>query len=263
MNRKKICSPVLPVALAFTLSLTACGGTSSDTPTNASAGDAGESTSVADTAAAPAGADAADASGAGEASEADAPGEAAPAGPEAGAEVPPAPVENAAPPAAQTKPEEPAETGSTPPPEPPAKPAATEAPAASEAPEPLSLAGIREKMVTDLGISDYMELSADRLLDLYGIQEADYVQSGSFATMSGAFPGEVILLEAADDAAAKRIAEHLQTRLDEVLNQYKTYDAATYALAEACTIDTDGRVVSMLLSPEREDLRKLLTECLS
>ncbi len=119
-------------------------------------------------------------------------------------------------------------------------------------------------MLSDLGISsaDYVEVSAAQLLNLYGIQEADLAQSASFATMSGVFPGEVVLVEAVDDAAAARIAALLQTRLNEVLNQYKTYDAETYALAEACTIDTDGRVVSMLLSPQRSEMRKILADSL-
>ena len=108
-----------------------------------------------------------------------------------------------------------------------------------------------------------MEITASRMLDLYGIQEADLAQSGSFATMSGVFPGEVILVEAVDKDAAARVAGLLQARLDELLNQYKTYDAETYALAEACTVDTNGNFVSMLLSPEGSKMREILAASLS
>ncbi len=147
----------------------------------------------------------------------------------------------------------------------PAGPALAEAAAEAdpEAPAGVSLADVRSKIVSDLGISDYMEITASRMLDLYGIQEADLAQSGSFATMSGVFPGEVILVEAVDKDAAARVAGLLQARLDELLNQYKTYDAETYALAEACTVDTNGNFVSMLLSPEGSKMREILAASLS
>lgn len=248
---------ILPAALALTLSLTACGGTNDTTP----AADAGATGSYSDTAdtGAPAQTDNPETvppvSGTPEAATSN-----TAAAPETPAEAPDTSSETCALPPAPEPPEAP--KASTP----PEAPAQAEAPAQEKAPaeQPaaVSLTDIRDQMLSDLGISDYMEISPSRLLDLYGIQEADVAQSGSFATMSGAFPGEVILLEATDEAAAERIAAALQTRLNEVLNQYKTYDAETYALAESCTIDTNGKIVSMLLSPEREGMLKILTDSL-
>lgn len=242
---------ILPAALALTLSLTACGGTNDTTP----AADTSGTESYSDTAdtGAPAQTGSPETvppvSGTPEAATSEAPTESPDTSSETSVPLPAPETPEA--PRASTPPEAPAQTES---------PAATEVPA--EQPAATSLIDIRDKMLSDLGISDYMEISPSRLLDLYGIQEADVAQSGSFATMSGAFPGEVILLEATDEAAAGRIAAALQNRLNEVLNQYKTYDAETYALAEACTIDTDGKIVSMLLSPEREGMLKILTDSL-
>ena len=107
-----------------------------------------------------------------------------------------------------------------------------------------------------------MEVSSSRLLDLYGIQESDLAQSASFVTMSGTFPHEIVMTEAKDAAAASRIANSLQNRLNEVLNQSETYDAETYALAQKCSVDTDGLVVSLLLTPDRDAMRKILTSSL-
>lgn len=126
-----------------------------------------------------------------------------------------------------------------------------------------ALADIQQDILTKLNITEYMDITAERLLDAYGILTEDVAQSASFTTLSGAFPHEVILVEAVDDAAAKRIAEKLQARLDEVTNQYKDYDAESYALAQACSVDTDGLVVSLLLSPERETMRQILTDSLA
>lgn len=249
---------ILPAALALTLSLTACGGTNNTTSPAAGTSDTGSCSDTADTRTpaqtgspetVPPVSGTPEAAASNTAAASEAPTESPDTSSETSAPLPAPETPEA--PRASTPPEAPAQTES---------PAATEVPA--EQATTASLTDIRDKMLSDLGISDYMEISPSRLLDLYGIQEADVAQSGSFATMSGAFPGEVILLEATDEAAAGRIAAALQNRLNEVLNQYKTYDAETYALAEACTIDTDGKIVSMLLSPEREGMLKILTDSL-
>lgn len=125
------------------------------------------------------------------------------------------------------------------------------------------LAAVRDQIITSLQITDYAEMDNGRLLDVYGIEEADLTQSASFVIMSGAYPYEIVLVEAVDDAAAGRIAEKLQARLDEVRNQYKDYDAEAYAMAQKCSVDTDGLTVSLFLSPERDTMRKILTDALA
>ncbi len=183
------------------------------------------------------------------------------------ASQPAAQAPQAAKPAAKPKPQQttpaatqPAPAQAAPQPAPTPAPApAPEAPAASDS---VSLEAVRSQMVSSLGVTDYMEVSSSRLLDLYGIQESDLAQSASFVTMSGTFPHEIVMTEAKDAAAASRIANSLQNRLNEVLNQSETYDAETYALAQKCSVDTDGLVVSLLLTPDRDAMRKILTSSL-
>jgi len=126
----------------------------------------------------------------------------------------------------------------------------------------LSLAEVQEGIISSLGITEYSDIEPGRLLDLYGIEEADFTQSAAFVTMSGTFPHEAVMLEAADEVAAKRIAEKLQNRLDEVCNQYKDYDAESYDMAKACSVDTDGLVVSLFLSPDHAEMSKVLADAL-
>lgn len=244
------------LALALLAALTACGGGADDAP----ASDAG----VPPAAAVDAPADTADLP--------DKPVDEPAADPEGAPAGDPAPAKPADDPEGKpdAAPEQPAAAPAAAPEPPAADPEGTPpvlkeaaAEADPEAPASVSLADVRSKIVSDLGISDYMEITTSRMLDLYGIQEADLAQSGSFATMSGVFPGEVVLVEAVDKDAAARVAGLLQARLDELLNQYKTYDAETYALAEACTVDTNGNFVSMLLSPEGSKMREILAASLS
>ncbi len=124
------------------------------------------------------------------------------------------------------------------------------------------LSGVQEEIISSLGITEYSDIEPKRLLDLYGIEEADFTQSAAFVTISGTFPHEAIMIEAVDEAAAERITEKLQNRLDEVLNQYKNYDAESYDMAKACSVDTSGLVVSLFLSPDHAEMSKILADAL-
>ncbi len=125
------------------------------------------------------------------------------------------------------------------------------------------LSDVKEEIISSLNITEYTEIESERLMDLYGIDEADIVQSSCFTTVSGAFPDEVVMVEAKDEEAAKKIAEKLQNRLTEVLNQYKDYDAESYAMAEKCSVDTDGTIVSLFLSSQQEAMKQALKAVLS
>lgn len=125
------------------------------------------------------------------------------------------------------------------------------------------LQDIRDKIISSLEIEDYLDIDENRLQNVYGIDPEDFTESASFVTMSGVFPHEVVLVEAKDDDAAKRIAEKLENRLEEVRNQYRDYDAESYAMAEECSVDTDGEIVSLLLSPDRQAMREILTDNLT
>ncbi len=126
----------------------------------------------------------------------------------------------------------------------------------------VSLAEVQKGIISSLGIKEYSEIEPGRLLNLYGIEEADLTQSAAFVTMSGTFPHEAVMVEAIDEAAAGRVAEKLQNRLDEVCNQYKDYDAENYDMAKACSVDTDGLVVSLFLSPDHAEMSKILADAL-
>jgi len=125
------------------------------------------------------------------------------------------------------------------------------------------LQDIRDKMVSSLEIENYLDIDENRLQNVYGIDPEDFTESASFVTMSGVFPHEVILVQAKDDDATERIAEKLESRLEEVRNQYRDYDAESYAMAEECSVDIDGKIVSLLLSPEHKAMREILTDNLT
>lgn len=156
---------------------------------------------------------------------------------------------------AETPAEVPEETPEEAPEEAPADtPEVLEAPAE---PEPVDLTQVRDAIIDGLEIAEPFLLDTDALLNLYGIEGAWVAQSASFATMSGTFPDEVVLVEAVDEAAAASVAQCLQSRLDEVLVQSKSYDADNYAAAQACQVRCDGLYVTLLLSPKQAEMTEI------
>ena len=118
----------------------------------------------------------------------------------------------------------------------------------------VDLAAVRTAIVDQLGLTDPLNLDADALNNLYGIDPSLVAQSASFTVAAGTFPDEVIMVEAVSDEAVASIQEKLQSRLDEVLVQSQSYDAENYKAAQSCQVRVNGRFVSLILSPKQADI---------
>lgn len=119
------------------------------------------------------------------------------------------------------------------------------------------IAAIKEQIVTELAVEGAMDIPTERLLDLYGIEAEAVKSSACFVTMGGAFPDEIIMVEAVDSAAAKEIAQKLESRLADVSNQAQNYDAESYAQFQKCKVQTDGVYVALFISAQAEQMQKL------
>ena len=122
------------------------------------------------------------------------------------------------------------------------------------------IASIKEQIVTELAIEGAMDIPTERLLDLYGIDPASVKSSACFVTMGGAFPDEIIMVEAADSAAANEIAKKLETRLADVSNQAQNYDAESYAQFQKCKVQSTGVYVALFISAKAEQMQKIFSE---
>ena len=118
----------------------------------------------------------------------------------------------------------------------------------------VDLAAVRTAIVDQLGLVDPLNLDADALNNLYGIDPRLIAQSASFTVAAGTFPDEVVMVEAVSDEAVASIQEKLQSRLDEVLVQSQNYDAENYKAAQSCQVRVNGRFVSLILSPKQADI---------
>lgn len=115
-----------------------------------------------------------------------------------------------------------------------------------------TLSELLAELISENGIENEIDLSAAELLDYYGIKGEDIKQSAACITMNGIFPDEIIMVEAANDEAAGRVKACLESRLQEVLNQSKNYDAESYAVAQTCKVEARGSFIALFVSAKHE-----------
>ena len=130
-----------------------------------------------------------------------------------------------------------------------------EEPVPQDEPRQLDLSAVRDDIVGELALSNTMDMGPDLLANLYGIRAEDCAQCAAFVTMAGIFPHEVVMIEAVDGDAAERVAEAMNKRLGEVMNQAAGYDPENYALAQKCAVGREGLYVVLFLSPESERMQ--------
>ena len=129
---------------------------------------------------------------------------------------------------------------------------------AGEAGEPdMPINDILEEIISETQTPQPMPIDRDALASLYGIAADDVGQCACAVTMNGVFPDEMLIIQAKDSAAAARIKQCLDTRLKEVLEQSRGYDAASYAVAQKCRVNENGLYLSLFVSAKHERMNEL------
>lgn len=121
----------------------------------------------------------------------------------------------------------------------------------------IDIKAVKEQIISELSIEGALDLASERLLALYGIEEADIAESACFVTMGGVFPDEIVMIKATDEAAADRIEAKLNTRLDEIKIQSQSYDPENYAIAQECKVLREGNVVALFMSAKHADMEAI------
>lgn len=140
--------------------------------------------------------------------------------------------------------EEPAETT-----EESAEPAEEVEEAAETVAETSDLMALANQMIQEAGITDAIPVSAEALTNVYGLDPAQIVAAAGYnAASGGAFPQEIVLVQAssADNAAA--VAQAFTNRLSDIAAQAESYDPDSLALAQKCSVVTNGDYVGLFFS---------------
>ena len=113
----------------------------------------------------------------------------------------------------------------------------------------VDLEALKAQMLADAGITDYIDVPAENLSSVYGIDAAQVVSAAAFNAMTGgAFPEEVVMVQATDEAAAADVAAKLEAKLDAIAQQAASYDPDSLQLAENCDVVTDGVYVGLFFT---------------
>lgn len=113
---------------------------------------------------------------------------------------------------------------------------------------------IYEEMLAANVLPEMMEFPENMVLDFYGIEEADYDQAIFYQSYDSMLADEVVLISAVDDAAASRVEEMLNVRLDAKAEEAKGYSPEQFAIIEKCSVVRDGLYVALIVSPEKDTL---------
>lgn len=122
-------------------------------------------------------------------------------------------------------------------------------------------AAVVDEIISSLSIANPLDVPSERLLALYGIAAEDIAASASFTTLDGGiFPDEVVIVKAVDSAAADRVEQCLNARLESVMAQAQNYDAESLAVAQQCKVLTQGQYVALFLSPQHEAMETIFEQ---
>lgn len=121
----------------------------------------------------------------------------------------------------------------------------------------VDIAAVKAQILKDVAIVEPMELTTERACVQYYLDANDVKDSACLIAMGGAFPEEILMFEAKDSDAAKRIAEKLQTKLQDLLNQSANYDADTNALLKECKVETVGNYVTLFIHAKHAQMREI------
>lgn len=109
---------------------------------------------------------------------------------------------------------------------------------------------------------EMMTLTADDMLNMYGIAAEDCKQFAAAINTTGIKCDEIVLVEAANADAAARVKTALDNRYQAKLNETENYLPDEYAIIKTCSVTANGNLVSMIVAPNAADLTRAYNDSL-
>ena len=119
---------------------------------------------------------------------------------------------------------------------------------------------VMKDMKAKITNTEMMELSAEDLMASYGIDSKDAKQFAAYVDSTGIKGDEIVFFEGKDADAAKRIKEKLDARYSQKVVEMKDYLPEEYAVLKKCKVNQDGNYISMIVSPQYQELTKIYDE---
>ncbi len=109
-------------------------------------------------------------------------------------------------------------------------------------------------MSKNVSMPEMMEIPSSIVLDYYGIRIEDYSEAVFYMSADSLLADEVVIVNAVDADAAKRIKDKLEVRLNQKLMSAQDYSPEQYEIIRKCKVRIDGMTVAMLVSPDIEGI---------
>ena len=119
---------------------------------------------------------------------------------------------------------------------------------------------VMDKINADFNLSLTKLEKAEDLYTYYSIDTADVKQFAAEIDSNNNAPKEIVLVEAADDAAADRVESALTTRFNSIYSQYSSYSPDQLDMVKDCKVTKNGNFVSMIVADKASDMLNVYYE---
>ena len=119
------------------------------------------------------------------------------------------------------------------------------------------LEGVYQQFQEKLSLPEMAAVSEKRRDAILGIAPEDCLQAVTVLCGDSVRADEIWMIEAADDAAADRIAELAQVRLDQRAQEMENYLPDQYQIVKQAKIVREGRFVGLFVSPDADAMEEL------
>lgn len=113
-----------------------------------------------------------------------------------------------------------------------------------------------------LGLPKMVDVNADMMLSLYGIEETDVKQAKVAISDDGLRADEVWLLEAVDADAAQKLKGLVDNRIQQKDDESITYSPEQNAIVKKSYAAVEGNFVFFICSPEVEAMKDAVESAL-
>ena len=106
------------------------------------------------------------------------------------------------------------------------------------------------------------DYSVKRIKRSFGIEEAQMEEFAGYYCVDGVDQEQVIYIRAKSDDDVEDIRQKLQANWQAVYNVIKNYTPDQAAMIEKATVDVNGRVVSLVISPNADQIKSIFNQAL-
>ena len=121
-------------------------------------------------------------------------------------------------------------------------------------------AKVKKEVTLPEEMSDFTEKRLERVLGVTSEQMEDF--AGGICT-DGVKQDQIIYIKAKTDADVADIQEKLQNNWEAIYNVIQNYDPKQMANIEKAKVETNGMYVSLVISPDADQIKKIFSDNIS